>query len=301
MSSSLLEIEARLQATRDAQTTIAADWVWEEMTVVQWDTQVTGFDTRKAAAVTQEGVMLNARASYEGSIDQLHGKTVLALKLARIKWRDDAPRRTVLSTLHASGKARDSVEKEAQAFAAVWAEFDAAWAPDPLGALADFNTLLTTCFTQENTYKKEHTRWREMAEEFNDYAGKSEDLCQAWYAVATAVFPAGTAHGDMIRGTIDTGSPTPPPEYYEIDVLEDQGGGTVGVTYVAGGGAHATTLTLLWRETATEVEFVHNAPLLPGGQTVNGLTPGATYEFKTRAQNSTGTVDSPTKQVTTSA
>ena len=30
------------------------------------------------------------------------------------------------------------------------------------------------------------------------------DACQAWYASAIRVFPAGTAQGDMIRGTIPT-------------------------------------------------------------------------------------------------
>ena len=301
MSTSLLDIEARLQATRDAQTVIAADWIWEEMTVAQWNTQVTSFDAKKAASVTQEGVMLNARATLDNTINQLHDQTVLGLRLARIKWRNDAPRRAILSNFRASGHGRDNAEKEAQGFAAVWTEFDGAWAPDPLGTLADFNTLLVSCLTQENTYKQEHTKWRELTEEFNEYAIESEDLCQAWYAAATAVFPAGSPHGDMIRGTIDTGSPTQFPEYYEIDVLGDLGGGTVEVTYLPGGGAHATTLTLLWRDVATEADFMHSTPLLPNGQNVNVQTPGATYEFKTRAENSTGSVDSPTKQVTTSA
>ena len=289
--SSLLRIETRLQATRDAQTTIAADWLWEEMTVAEWDAQVTGFDAKKAAVIVQEGVMLGRRATFDNSIEQLHDRTVLGLKLARVKWRTDAARKAILSTLSAEGKVRDVVEKEAQEFAAVWAEFDAAWAPDPLGTLAAFNTLLALCLTQENDYKKELTKWRDLAEEFNQYAKEAEDLCQAWYAAATAVFPAGTPQGDMIRGTIDTGTPTPEPEPLHIHAVEHVGNGDLRVTYAAGGGEHATTLTLQWKVEGVEPEFGHDTAVTQPEQTVpSGASAGETLRLRVRAANSAGTV-----------
>ena len=34
--------------------------------------------------------------------------------------------------------------------------------------------------------------------------GRLEDECVQWYAEATAVFPAGTTNGDLIRGQIPT-------------------------------------------------------------------------------------------------
>ncbi|MCX6878737.1 MAG: RHS repeat-associated core domain-containing protein [Verrucomicrobia bacterium] len=53
-----------------------------------------------------------------------------------------------------------------------------------------------------------------------DLAAAMADVSQAWYAVACRVFPAGTAEGDMIRGTIPTTyapppaqpAPAPPPQ-----------------------------------------------------------------------------------------
>ncbi len=38
-----------------------------------------------------------------------------------------------------------------------------------------------------------------------------EDRNEAWYAAATRVYPAGTAEGDMIRGTVPTTYNPPPP------------------------------------------------------------------------------------------
>ena len=48
----------RGQATRDAQSTIAATWVWEEKTVVQWDGSLTAINTKKVAVSDLEADML---------------------------------------------------------------------------------------------------------------------------------------------------------------------------------------------------------------------------------------------------
>lgn len=293
-------ITLRAQATRDAQTTIAATWLWEEKTVAEWNTALDALNTKKVAVSDLDADQLAARAAYEPTIEALHELTVEGLALARVKWRKDPARKKILSKLSAIGGGRENVQGEAQAWESVWEKFDDTWAPTATNTIAAFRALITSSDDLEDVYKQAHTDWRKAAEELQVQADELWADCVAWYAAATTVFKAGTAIGDMIRGTIGTGSPTPVPEYYEIATAEDQGGGAVNLSYVPGGGSHATTLLLMWRNTATESVFTSNTPLLPNGQLVNGLTAGATYEFKTRAQNSTGSVDSPGVQVTLS-
>ena len=300
MASSLEFIEARLQGTRDAQAEVIAAWTWEEMTGAQWDTRVTDFDTKKAAVTTQEGVMLNQRATLDASLTQLHDRTVEGLKMARVKWRKDAARKAILATLSANGGSRDAVEKEAQAWAGVWDSFDAAWVPTPGNTLAAFNTLLTACFTQENDYNMEHTKWREKAEEFNSFAAASEELCVAWYAAATVVFPQGTAQGDMIRSTVPTTYTPPPagaPHPLDITSVEDLGGGQVRVTY-GSGGETATTLQLQWEVVGVSPGYSHASDVVRPQQTVAAGVAGNVVRFRTRAANDSGEVFSSVKELT---
>lgn len=300
MGSSLEFIEARLQATRDAQTQIAATWVWEEQTVVQWDTRVSDFTAKKAASDTQEGVMLNKRALFEATIVQLHDLTVDGVRMARIKWRKDEPRKAVLATVHADGGGRDTVQKEARAWAAVWASFDAAWVPTPGNTLAAFNTLIALSETQENAFKLEHTKWREKAEELNDFAEACEELCVAWYGAATTVFPEGTPQGDMIRSTVPTTYNPPPagvPNPLDLTSVADLGGGQVRANY-GSGGETATSLQLQWERVGVDPGYTNSAAVVRPQQTVAAGVAGNVVRFRTRAANANGEVFSGVKEVT---
>lgn len=300
MGNSLEFIQARLHATRDAQTEIAVAWVWEEVTVLQWNTRVTDFGTKKAASAAQEGVMLNARATFEDSITQLHDLTVTGLKMARVKWRNDAARKAILTTLSAAGDSRDGVENEAQAWAGVWASFDAAWVPTPGNTLAAFNTLLTACLTQENTFQQERTQWREKAEDLNVFAAETDELCIAWYAAATTVFPVGTAQGDMIRSTVPTSYTPPPagaPHPLELLSLVDLGGGQMQVNYGAGGET-ATSLQFEWEVVGVSPGYSHSAVVVRPQQTLAAGVAGNVIRGRTRATNASGEVFSIVRELT---
>lgn len=300
MGNSLEFIEARLQATRDAQTEIAATWVWEEQTVAQWDTRVTDFTAKKAASDTQEGVMLNKRALFEATIVQLHDRTVDGVKMARIKWRKDEPRKAILATVHADGGGRDTVQAEARAWAAVWASFDAAWVPTPGNTLAAFNTLIALSETQENAFNLEYTKWREKAEELNDFAAACDELCVAWYGAATTVFPEGTPQGDMIRSTVPTSYNPPPvgaPHPLELTSVTDLGGGQVRANYGAGGET-ATALQLQWEVVGVSPGYSHSAVVVRPQQTVAAGGPGNVVRFRTRAANASGEAFSIVRELT---
>lgn len=300
MASSSEFIETRVQATRDAQVEIAPLYLWEEMTVAQWIARALDFTAKQAAAATQEGVMLNQRATFEASIVQLHDLTVSGLKMGRVKWRNDAARKAILSTLHAEGQSRDAVEKEAQAWAAVWASFDAAWVPTPGNTLTAFNTLLATCFTQENEFKQEHTQWREKAEEFNVFAAASEELCIAWYGAVTTVFPEGTPQGDMIRSTVPTSYNPPPagaPHPLELDSLVDLGGGQMRANYGAGGET-ATLLKLEWEVVGVSPGYSHSVTVVRPQQTVAAGVTGNLIRARTSVSNASGEVFSIVRELT---
>lgn len=300
MPSSLEFIEARLQATRDAQTEIAAAWVWEEQTVVQWDTRVSDFTAKKAASATQEGVMLNKRALFETTVVQMHDLTVDGLKMARIKWRKDEPRKVILSTLSADGGGRDKVQAEARGWAAVWASFDAAWVPTPGNTLAAFNTLLALSETQENAFKMDHTKWREKAEELNDFAAACEELCVAWYGAATVVFAEGTPQGDMIRSTVPTTYVPPPagaPHPLELTSVEDLGGGQVRANY-GSGGETALVLELQWEVVGVSPGYSHSAVVVRPQQTVAAGVAGNVVRLRTRVSNASGEAVSTVRELT---
>lgn len=91
----------RGQATRDAQTAIAATWVWDEKTVAQWNTELTAINTKKVAVSDLEGDMLAKRATYDNGIALLHDRTVEGLGMARVKWRKDDAKKHNLSKLSA--------------------------------------------------------------------------------------------------------------------------------------------------------------------------------------------------------
>ena len=300
MASSSEFIEARLQATRDAQVEVAAVYVWDEMTVAQWIARAQAFTAKQAAAALQEGVMLNQRALFETTVVQIHDLTVDGVKMARIKWRNDAARKAILATVHADGGGRDVVQAEARSWAAVWTSFDPTWVPTPGNTLAAFNTLIATSETQENEFKLEHTQWRELAEEFNVFAAASEDLCVAWYGAVTTVFPEGTAQGDMIRSTVPTTYVPPPagaPHPLEITSVQDLGGGQVRANY-GSGGETATLLQLQWEVVGVSPGYSHVVTVVRPQQTVAAGVAGNVVRFRTMVSNANGDLFSIVRELT---
>lgn len=220
--------------------------------------------------------------------------------MARIKWRKDAARKIILSNLSADGGGRDTVQKEARAWAGVWESFDAAWVPTTGNTLVAFNTLIALSETQENTYKKEHTKWREQAEEINMFAVVSEELCVAWYGAATVEFAEGTPQGDMIRSTVPTTYNPPPagaPNPLDITSVEDLGGGQVRANY-GSGGETATSLQLQWEVVGVSPGYSNSAVVVRPEQTVAAGVAGNVVRFRTRAANTSGEVFSIVRELT---
>jgi len=116
-----------------------------------------------------------------------------------------------------------------------------------------------------------------------------------WYAAWSKFFAIGSPENSALS-QIDTETGTADPIALEINTLT-QNGTSMDVTYVAGGGDHATTIVLLWQIVGTDPDFGHATPVVLTGQTVGPFPAGAVVRFKTRASNSAGDADSDVKTI----
>lgn len=129
-------------------------------------------------------------------------------------------------------------------------------------------------------------------------AAKVDENNKRWFAAWEGEFAAGSPERNALS-QVNTGSPTPAPEALEISTAVVQPPDQVVLTYVAGGGDHATSFKLKWKIETVDADFVHEAVLNLAGQTVTlGNAAGKTVSFIAVATNSTGSTSSAVKQVT---
>lgn len=218
MGESIDFIKDRRVKTISAALTFADAWVWEEMDIpdmqgelaaLAGDANTTGQEEIVADA---EAAMLAARGAWDTQLDVLHRRTVQGTGMARQKFRDDPTKLPSLALLSARGTSRSEIIREALEWESVWEKIAPAWAPLPANTLAAFKTLRTACTEAlQKDYSDKRAVWRDEAEKLAQRGLAMEDRNEAWYAAATIVYPAGTAEGDMIRGTVPTTYHPPPP------------------------------------------------------------------------------------------
>ena len=188
-------VKERTEKTRAAQATLTTDsaWTWPGKTLAQWDADISAMD-----------------APVPGSL----AKTTKALEV---------------DMLAARGDSRRAIEDEADGLLAAWEEWESQipgqFIPATGKSLLDFRiyiegnnavppaTVIASVLTVKKNYKAAQTKWRRSEGALNALYSRCEDECVAWYEEATAVWAAGTAEGDIIRGQVPTdyNPPTPPP------------------------------------------------------------------------------------------
>lgn len=117
-----------------------------------------------------------------------------------------------------------------------------------------------------------------------------------WYAAWAVNFVPGTPEHDALS-QVDTEPGTNPPSALEIAAVVANGL-NADLTYVAGGGRHATSLRLLYKVNGVDADFAHPTSAILAGQTAGPFAAGQTVDFKTVAENSVGTTESAVKSVT---
>lgn len=117
----------------------------------------------------------------------------------------------------------------------------------------------------------------------------TDQLNKRWYKVVKASYDPGSPAYDALAG-IPTEPGTPLPEPVEIDTVTQGGddGLQVLVSYVPGGGDHATTRKIKWK-LAAEPDFTSEALIDASGNTLGPFPAGAVVVIITEVSNSSGT------------
>lgn len=212
---SIAFIKERATKTIAAATQLAPQWTWQEKTLPQMQaglTAIIGDDQATPPVIGQEQTtraaeraMRDARALWDQSLDQLHRWTMQGIAMAKSRYRNDPVKMALVEDLTARGDSRPAILDEALDWETAWNEAEPAWCPLPANTLLAFSALRKQCLEGlQADYKTKASAWREQAGLLTELAATLEDINVAWYGDATKVFAAGTAEGDMIRGTIPT-------------------------------------------------------------------------------------------------
>lgn len=210
---------ARAQATADAQTSFQAQWLWDEKSVADWAAGIKALRAQQEVVSTKETAMLAKRGVYQGTLDEMHARTVQAVAMMKVRYKRQPARLAVVQNLTARGDSQDDILREALSLCSKWKELEPAWNPTQTNTLAALTALRTQALEpQRPDYENARTAWRAEAETMNTLAAHLEDDCVRWYGSAAKVFLAGTPEGDLLRGTVPTttanhphAAPPPPP------------------------------------------------------------------------------------------
>lgn len=151
-------------------------------------------------------------------------------------------------------------------------------------------TLLDSYTDLVKTMKDEEEALDVVRTALRDHDRTADKLNKDWYKVVKASHDPGDAVYEALAG-ITTEPSTPAPDTIEIDnVLQ---GGDEGlqalVSYLPGGGAHATTKLIKWMVVGVDPDFIHSAPLDASGNALGPFTVGQVVRVITEVSNSSGT------------
>lgn len=131
-----------------------------------------------------------------------------------------------------------------------------------------------------------------------DLDKETDQLNKNWYKLARMTFDSGSAEAKALD-KIPTEKGMPMPETVEMATL-DQGGENglqVLVSYIAGGGTHATAQRVKWQIVGIDADFIHSAPLEASGNALGPFTVGQTVRVITEVSNSAGTRTSAPRKI----
>lgn len=232
ISTSIDFVIKRTEKTSAVQNTLASlpaeAWVWPSKSAAAWTSDVEQLDgaktgtlaQRATAAATDKSIQF---AALHARYTTLHSRTLQAVGVMRSRSLADATLRPVVDELSARGDSNRAIEEEGEELLAAWSqEFGEDFVPAPGNTYDAFAELFEGAASVpalrklKSNYKESGTKARRAAGDFNALIARLEDDCVQWYAEATAVFPAGTINGDLIRGQIptsyspDAAKPVPP-------------------------------------------------------------------------------------------
>ena len=202
LNSDVYFIKTRLNYTIAVQTQIADDWVWDELTLEQWAAKADELYGTPTSLMDLQG-SINAdvemaAANLHEALRVLHDATVTGVGLTRVRFRKEVEFASVIAALSAAGQSRQTILDEAEDWALAWEDIAPDWEAGM--SLAAFEALRLAAEAALRNLRKTQVQVRRIAGRLLVLALEIEDLLQAWYAAATAVFQADTVNGGLVRG-----------------------------------------------------------------------------------------------------
>lgn len=254
----------------------------------------------------QQDVLDDAMLARDANFDAMRDIVVRVPQLIEATLEDDDLLQNDLDDVYSViPNSQANVQERARRVISLWNRVNALRAaktpplpPLLLGtiAVADLQTRLSNHAALLQTVENEKSELNQLKGLLNKTARRVDRNNKRWYAAWSKNFVSGSPEYNAL-GQVTTEQGTPEPTALEIDTLTADGN-NVNVTYVEGGGDHATTLELLWQVVGTDPAFGHATLVNLSGQTVGPFPPGSEIRFKTRATNSTGEAESTVKSIT---
>lgn len=275
----------RTQATHDTALILKPSWEWPDKSVAQMALDLAGLDARLRTLATAEVEMLHTRGRLDAEIGGCQDQMRTFLRLGKLKYKKDKVKFGLLRPLRVHSNGRQATVELGRTIEQVWKKIDPAWAPLPELTLTVFQNGAAACGQCLGDYSNHSTEWKEESAQLQAFAEALDDANVQWFATAQKKFPAGTAHGELIRSNIPTATTSQPPVGPAvIDQAVPQGVGQVRLEFHA---EHATIFRVSHRRNSAAAW----TPILDGlrgpSATVANLESGE-HQFQVEGRNSLG-------------
>jgi hypothetical protein len=212
-------IITRATTTRHAQEDLKSSWMWNEMTLDQWDNEIADLQRMREICSSAVFARNSARAALDAGLQEIHRRTMQFLTMAKFHFRNDSSTFEAINQLTSCGEGRQAITREAMDIESAWQKAGPEWAPTDVNTFVSFQALRTQCTELDAAFIASYSVWRTQSEILKQKAAELSEASIAWYAAATRIFPSGTAEGDMIRRSIPTlYSPPVPVEPPALDL-----------------------------------------------------------------------------------
>jgi hypothetical protein len=188
-----------------------APWEWTEKSADDFEDDLDALGVLMGTENTEGAEAQGARGDRDGQLNLLQRKGQEFVRLGKQNFRNDAGKIAVLKPLKVHSSSVSGKLREAEKVASAWEQVPT-YVPTTGNTKAAFDTLLATCQAKYRDANDEGAEAREATGDTGEALMKLYRIAVDWYQYAIRLFPAGTSHGDLIRGEIPTegGDPAAP-------------------------------------------------------------------------------------------
>ena len=204
MNTPIESIITRAKNTRHAQENVQSIWMWKEMTLAQWESEISNLRKIQDACSSARVVLNGKRDARDAAFQELHRRTMQFIPMARFHFRGDRLMLEAIGRLTSVGGKCSAIAQEARDLEKAWEEFGSDWAPTEENTFASFRAFRQQCTDLEGAVIEAQNALRSQSKMLKEKAAALNEANIAWYAVAIRIFPEGSGEGDLIRRSIPT-------------------------------------------------------------------------------------------------